>query len=575
MGQSSLGAHYSEPRHAMSQAISIRIALECVRNHLPHHAEEGTLRESIPENVIVADLRNTGIGEEAAELLVAILRRQFDALALLDRTELAQGQWAFVSFPASLLARSLAETWVNGQAILPPDYWEQGDHRPASVKEEQRAILHRMESERLRQNPGAHPVRSVHVAWAVIRMGGRFLLHRREDRERPGEKTHVLPGGRFNPSDLPQAELAKGPVVLRMILDPASPLVDACLDVTLAREIEEELGMRPGEHYRFERWQRLPPYRDLAGTGNRHAYSEYSFQLYTLQFTPAGEVRLLEREAESGTLAWFSIEELAAPRRADGLSAYVDALHAAWGKDIARQLASVPDSAASPLKMNDETQMLDLPGAPDAPWLFGKPGKEKSLSIRLDENEWQLLMLLGWHARGFLVEPDESLRLLGSGWIRLDHEIAENYGRSLLGKVSKHLPLAEMREGVYLRLGIAPDILMLAPSLFAYVIEANDKEGGTLTIAREGISTPWGKLAGDSMSLRINRNTFHILRALESGEDPVGRRDLLATDWERNLRQQLAPEFRRVGLRKLWTTENKVTSLVTGIKPAAGLSALR
>lgn len=229
----------------MTMPGSLAGSLGAVRDHLPHHAEEGSLRESLAECDLVSSLCRAEICEEASALLVAMLRRQFDSLALLDRAELVQGRWAFVSFPASLVARSLFEAWADGQSVLPPDYWEQGDHRPSSGKEEQRAILHRMESERLRQNPDARPVRTVHVAWAVIRMGDRFLLHRREDRDRPGEKTHVLPGGRFNPSDIPPAELKEGPGVLRKISDPRSPLVDACLDATLVRELDEELGCAP------------------------------------------------------------------------------------------------------------------------------------------------------------------------------------------------------------------------------------------------------------------------------------------------------------------------------------------
>lgn len=559
----------------MSPAASIHLALECISGRLPHCAEEGALRESIPEQDLIDLLRETGIGEEASALAVTLLHRQFDTLALLDRAELAQGRWAFVSFPASLLARALAEAWAGGQSILPPDYWEQGDHRPAVVKEEQRTILHRIESERLRQNPQARPVRTVHVAWAVIRMGDRFLLHRREDRERPGEKTHVLPGGRFNPGDLPPSALKEGPAVLRKIWDPASPLVDACLDTTLIREIDEELGLRPSEDYAFERWQRLPPYRDLAGTGNRHAYSEYSFQLYTMKLTPSGEVRLLDREAESGALAWFTIEELAAPRRADGSSAYVNAFHSAWGEDIARQLAAIPESGAMPLAMSGETQMLDLPAGPNSSWLLGKTGKEKLLSLSILEIEWQLLMLLGWHARGFSIETAQGVRLLGGGWVRLEDNASQDLGRSLFEKTKRELLLVEIRENRYLRLSIAPDSLMLSAALFSYAIEGDGREGGMLAVSRAAVATPWGKLLGDRIEQHLNRNAVGILRALENGEDPVSRPDLLAENWERNLRQQLVPELRRIGLRKLWITENKVSSLVEGIRPDAASPHLR
>ncbi len=545
--------------------------LDAVGSCLPLHAEEGTLRESLAEDGLLAALSSAGIGPEATALLVTLLRRQFEALTLLDGAELAQGRWAFVSFPASLLGRSIVETLsVPGQAILPPDYWEQGDHRPDAVKDEQRALLHRIESERLRQNPSARPVRVVHVAWAVIRMGDRILLHRREDQDRPGEKSHVLPGGRFNPGDLSAAELAAGPGVLRQIFDVASPLVDAALDKTLVRELLEELGLHHEEHYCFERWQRLKPYRKVAGAGNRYAYTEYGFQLYTLKLTAMGEVRLLDREAESRNLTWFTAAELAAPQRADGASAFVDVLHAAWGNEVAEQLLSVPDSGSTEFAMTGESNMLDLPGSPESGFQIGKPGKEKMLPLQLNDLEWHLLLLLGWHARGFSITPGPDLRLLGGGWVRVTEAVARTVGTGLLSKVeSLSLPLVEIRDGHYLRLRIDPDILMLGATLFGYRVDGSNKDGGVLTVERSSVTTPWCELAGVASRLSIGGNTVSILRELERGDSPEGLPDVKAKSWERNLRDQLSG-LTALGLRRLWSTKHNVSSLVEGLRHIGG-----
>ena len=544
--------------------------LDAVLSCLPLHAEEGTLRELLAEDDLLAALSAAGIGPEAAALLVTMLRRQFEALALLDRAELARGRWAFVSFPASLLGRSIVETlFVPGQVILSPDYWEQGDHQSETVKEEQRALLHRIESERLRQNPSARPVRVVHVAWAVIRMGDRFLLNRRGDKDRPGEKTHVLPGGRFNSSDLSGAELAAGPGVLKQIFNVASPLVDAALDKTLVRELLKELGLHHEEDYGFERWQRLKPYRKVAGEGNRHAYTEYGFQLYTLKLTAAGEVRLLYREAESRTLTWFTAAELAAPQRADGASAFVDVLHAAWGNDVAEQLLSVPDSGTE-FAMTGESYMLDLPGSPEIGFQIGKPGKEKPLPLELNDLEWQLLLLLGWHARGFSITPGPDLRLLGGGWVRVTVDVARTIGTGLLSKVeSLSLPLVEIRDGHYLRLRIDPDILMLGAKLFGYRVDGSNKDGGVLTVERSSVTTPWCELAGAVSRLSIGGNTVSILRELERGDSPEGLPDVKAKSWERNLRDQLSG-LASLGLRRLWSTKHNVSSLVEGLRHIGG-----
>ncbi len=555
---------------AQGDSSSFSGLFDAVLSCLPLHAEEGTLHELLAEDDLLAALSAAGIGPEAGALLTAILRRQFEALALLDRAELAQGRWAFVSFPASLLGRSIVETlFVPGQAILPPDYWEQGDHRREAVKDEQRALLHRIESERLRQNPSARPVRVVHVAWAVIRRGDRFLLHRREDKDRPGEKTHVLPGGRFNPGDLSATQLAAGPGVLRQIFDVASPLVDAALDRTLIRELLEELGLHHEEDYRFERWHRLKPYRKVGGAGNRHAYTEYGFQLYTLKLTAAGEVRLLDCEAESRTLTWFTAAELAAPQRADGASAFVDVLHAAWGNDVAEQLLSVPDSGSTEFAITRESNTLDLPESPESGFQIGKPGKERMLPLQLNGLEWQLLLVLGWHARGFTISPGPDLHLLGGGWVRVTEDVVRSFGSVLLSKLEElPLPLVEIRDGHYMRLRIDPAILMMGAGLFAYSIDGDESEGGTLTLERTAVTTQWALLSGERTCQPIKRNTLRILRALECDKNPDSMPDLLASSWEKNLREQISPKLEQIGLRKLWRTrmKGKEVSLVGGIK---------
>lgn len=544
----------------------LALLLNVATTYLPLHAEEGGRRDVLSENELVRVLIETGISTESATLLISMLRRQLDALALLDRVELANDRWTFVSFPASLLGRSLLETLASpNQAIVPPDYWDQGDHRPLSVKEEQRRLLHRIESERVRLNANARPIRVVHVAWAIIRMHDKFLLHRREDISRPGEKSHVLPGGRFTPNDLPTDALST-PDVLQQVFKAKSPLVDEYIDKTLVRELYEELGLHQGEHYSFKRWVRLPSYRQVNGAGNRHAYTEYDFHLYTVQLTSLGEVRLLDQEAQSSTLTWFSADELAVPHRADGESAYVDVLHAAWGKEVAGHFAQVSESGASVHAMTCESETLDLPASPDAGFQIGKPGKERTLPVLFGEAEWQLLLLLGWHARGFAVNASKGIRFLGGGWLQVeDEEVVRILGSSLQTKTSKLLPgLIEIRDGRYLSLRISPKILMFAAGLFAYRIEGSNKDGGMLIVERRNLSTPWGELLGDSVRRSITGNTVRILRDLERGDDPSGSPGVKAGDWEKNLREQLS-ELKSLGLRRLWTTKQNTSSIVDGL----------
>jgi hypothetical protein len=534
--------------------------LEMLIDLLPLHAEEGNLRESIPESELVAGLEANGSSPEANRMLVQLLRTQLCALCLLDTSELARNHWAFISFPASLLGRSLLETFATESALLPADYWEQGEHRPDSIKEEQRRWLNRIETARLDSNPNARPVRVVHVAWAIIRIGNQFLLSHREDRQRPGEKSHVLPGGRLNMHDL--ANRDRSPALLRQLFDPQSTLADQSIDNTLKRELREELdGLRHGDHYQCERWARLPPYRMVAGAGNRHAYTEYAFTLYALKLTPAGELHLLDCEASQDKLAWFTADEIATGKKADGTTAFVDVLHKSWGDRIAEKLAAVPDACLTGYALADETRMIDLPTSHAHPLRIGKTGKERDLDLGLTKPECHLLQLLGWHALGFSIETKPGAQCLGGGWIRLEKD-AIAVARSILAKGLPHdLPLLDIREQ-HMRLNINPKFLCVGAEAFHYLIEEEDSASGTLTLIRQAIHTHWARLPELRRQQRVKANTLKILWALDEGKDPESYSDK-AGDWNRNLTQQLKPLIEQVGLRKLWRTENKVdTALV-------------
>lgn len=538
--------------------------LNIVLSMLPLHAEEGRRRDCLSEaELVVALIAQGSAKEESALSLIYALRRQFEALALLDPLELRSGKWAFVSFPASLLGRSWLTTLATpGQVLLSADYWEQGDHRPDDVKEEQRALLHRIETERARLNPQAQPIRIVHVAWAFIRWGDKFLLHRREDKSRPGEKGYGMVGGRFNLSDLPPT-IQSQTDILQETFKLDSTVVAQHITTTLVRELEEETGMLMDKHYSFQHFgQPLPTYKEVNGAGNRHAYSAYRFHLFQVKLTPMGETHLLAKVARDERLTWFSAAEIAVPQRADGAAAYVDALHQAWGNDLGQNLATTPDSRVSQPVFTGESMMLDLPGTPDAAFQFGKPGKEKSVHTikSLGKTEWQLAMLLGWHARGFQMRmnADAGVRLLGNGWIEAPDLVS--LARSLHEKTQPVLPgLVEIREDRFMSMSVAPDALFFPADLFRYQIKGSNSAGGMFRLARPELETPWGKLAGNAYERNINGNTVAALRDLEKGDEPVG-------DWERTLREQLSGGVRGIGLRRLWSTKGNITSMVEGLK---------
>ncbi|MDY0134064.1 MAG: hypothetical protein RBS14_00025 [Atribacterota bacterium] len=530
---------------------------------LPLHAEEGRQRDVLLESELVANLiSQCGASHETVLSLVYILRRQFEAMSLLDPLELRSGKWAFVSFPASLLGRSWLTTLATpDQALLPADYWEQGDARPPETKEEQRSLLHRVEAGRLKLNPQATTIRTVRVAWALIRLGNNFLLHHREDKKRPGEKSYVLPGGRFSLTDLP-VDIQERRGILKEIFDPESEIVTQHIARTLERELEEEAGLLPGIHYTYTPLNNLLPiYREVNGAGNRHAYSSYRFNLFQIKLTPSGETHLLDNVSVSaGALTWFSVADILGPQRADGASAYVDALRQAWGLEMEKRLMDVPDSSATPLSYIGESFMLDLPWHLDGKFYFGKPGKEKPLTpiSTLDYAEWQLLMLLGWHMRGFPILEVNGVRLLENGWV--DPSGTIQAAKTLQAKIQEILPgLIEIREDRYVSLRIAPAIAFFPSELFRYRIAGSNKVGGEFRIEREELQTPWGRLQGGRYVKDITGKTTTALRELEKGDEPDG-------DWERNLREQFGEGVRGVGLRRLWSNKGNSSCLVAGLR---------
>lgn len=546
----------------------MKALLEIALQALPLHAEEGPLRESMPEATLVTRFAAAeGSTPETAELLAALLRRVLQALALLDPVELSAGRWAFVSFPASLLGRSLLETLkTSGQSLFPADYWEEGDYRPLALKEEQRYMLQRIENERVLTNPAARPIRVVHVAWGVIRVQDSFLLCRREDIARPGEKTHVLPGGRLNVNDLPYDTRAE-PDVLRQLLNPQASSSRDNLHATLARELREELQLLPNTHYTAEPLQDLKPYCRVSGAGNRHVYTEYRFRLYSIKLTPAGDTRLLEQEL-AGALrpTWFSADEIAAPQRANGDSAYVDALHAAWGTELRQQLLAFPESIDVVPGFGSATP-LDLPASPTSGIYFGKSGKEKRCHVSLSEMAHYLLLLLGGHTKGWKISDADGLVVLGRGWIRLADERLLAVAIELQEALSKSFPgLLEIREAAYVHLNAHPDALLFAPEWFGYEIRGSASSGGHVTVRRASVDTPLGRLEGDYIERTLNANAIRILRELERGDEPSVADGIRAADWEKNLREQLLNELRSIGLRRLWTTRQGTSTLIEGIR---------
>src|SRR4051812_24728458 len=94
-----------------------RAGFDLLPDLLPLHAEEGPVREERKRAELELMLTQSGaLSVEEARVALAILERLFDAAGLLDRRARAKEMWAFVSYPAYLLGRSIVESLAHDGA---------------------------------------------------------------------------------------------------------------------------------------------------------------------------------------------------------------------------------------------------------------------------------------------------------------------------------------------------------------------------------------------------------------------------------------------------------------------------
>lgn len=515
-------------------------------------AEEGGLQHSASLDDIDARLsEKLGCPNEEAACRRLIWQRLLQAFCLLDDHSLARGEWRFVSFPASLFARSLISGLATPeQTFFPRNYWDQGAHRPVEVVEEQRQLLQAMESRRLQFHPQPEqllPIRVVHVAWGLVRLDGRFLLLHREDRNRSGKGNYVMPGGRFNVVDWPEIDETR----LQETQQIGRRLPLSVLEKTLVREILEELGLQYKDHYQISHWCDLNPWRQLEGARNHLAYSEYLMSIWHLELNEAGETRLLARLA-SQDHAWFLKEQMQSQRLPDGSTSFLDALHGQFGSELPDRLQDIPESRLD-TRAGSESDFTDF--SPISQSLRrGKTGKEKSIDFALDDWERRYLFALAWHARGLPFLVPEGAGFYLRGWVKHSNDQmgqARQLARKLMA--SGHV-LMEIKDA-YVRLSLPPNCLYFTPDIYSFSLlpEGNDEQAQRwrFELQASPVSTPLGETAALVQSWVVSRNAARIVQSIAQGADPETDFRIKAGDVQKTLRDQFDQPLRQFGLRKL------------------------
>lgn len=517
---------------------------------LPLHSEEDDLREEIPEAALQKVLPG-----EAGTATLRIVRRLFESCGLLDARLLNRGVWAFVSFPAALAGHSLLQTLATpGQSLFEPDYWRQG----TSDVEEQRKMLNQIETRRVRLHPenAAPPIRYVYVAWGFIRLGGHFLLHHREDKSRPDTRNYVLPGGRVKPGDLPvESQTAEG---LRQMHASHSGLMMAAFPKTLARELREETGLLAGEDYQASERVVLAPYRRVEGAGNKHAYTEYLIALYDIALTPEGEVKLLETvSADSDKLVWFSVGDLSSPiGRADGKSAFIDAMKVQYGKTLEDFLNSIPSSSNLPFRFSERSEAVELPIASGQPIRIGETGKEKPLQLELPDAETAFLAMAAMHTKGIDVQANNRhVWLFPGGWVKAESIFARETMTHLAATLGKHaLPLVEIVRDDFCRVTVEPDVLFFNDAAFRYRLTPNSGQRGILELTFRAPASDFNSEVRQELEISLPSKMVNSLRNIAAGGVRAGGLETCLYSDEtlkKNFKEMLDDRSRPLGLRKL------------------------
>ena len=120
--------------------------LELLPDKLPRIAEEGPFLTTVSSRELIDTVaENLSINQNFVEGVVMMLQQDWDAMGLLDSTKLREGSWQFISYPASLIARSLLDSLAKPR----PQFFESGWWHNESYLEQQRNLLIEVENRRI------------------------------------------------------------------------------------------------------------------------------------------------------------------------------------------------------------------------------------------------------------------------------------------------------------------------------------------------------------------------------------------------------------------------------------------
>ncbi|MDR1561007.1 MAG: hypothetical protein LBS23_01485, partial [Holosporaceae bacterium] len=285
---------------------------------LPLTAAEGVEYTEIAFSDLLKSLGDVPREQDSLYLVQEVFRKA----GVLDPVRLAEGYWRFVSYPARLFACSLLSLMANSESFFPRDFWASGINSDSSGQYE---VLHALETLRYAAADKT-PIRRTYVAWGLIKRCGKFVLKRRENLDDdPDNATHgsyVFPGGRLNMRDMDACGFSmREPEKLVLLYGIPGPLtesekrvISSALELTLTRELYEELGLVHNDHYEFSISPvQSQPKTFVHGANGQHCITESLITFYEIFLTPKGDAFLASKCSEKEL---FPVEEMIAGRPA-------------------------------------------------------------------------------------------------------------------------------------------------------------------------------------------------------------------------------------------------------------------
>ncbi|WP_225765267.1 NUDIX domain-containing protein [Stenotrophomonas sp. Marseille-Q4652] len=528
---------------------------------LPRIAEESSDREEIPETDLIGRLIHaTGVGAEEAGSVLSVVRRLLQALSVLDEARLGAGVWAFVSFPASLLARSVLGGLGEAEfRLLEPGFWNASEY----LVDRQRALIKRSEELRAVLPSGLVPIRRVWVSWAWIAMDGKFLMVRREDPalHRDGSRGQfVFPGGRVSNEDLPELVYLTASQCLdffdpSMEIDPSH--IRYAFSQAARRELREELEIPSNAFEAVTPVDEPLHYTALEGAKSAYSATEYHIQPFKVALKDTGKTDLLRcLAAHPERFAWFTAKELAGGSNAAGAKAFVDAIRQG-GPALDADTFTIPIGHTAPFK-----DPVDIPGKPSEPFAVGIAGRERQVHVDLGTDQIELLNWLAAVRRG---EDIEELAVgvsiaRGTGWVLIDDDHALTGLRALAAKLdAAGLPLLDFHDRAVRLNAVTP---YFSPSSISMEIQ-DERRGKSyrLNLSRRRIQSILGVAVAKEASISLPEILGNAVYSLDQG-DPQPALDGIET--VKRMQREIRGFLDTIGARLLVRQVDGVPELAVG-----------